>query len=49
MKGGKKGLLENSVNLCQAKAKATVQTTGQNGATHDTQPSLATACGGKKG
>ena len=49
MQGGKKGLLVNSVNLCRAKAKAIVQTTGQNGATHDTQPALATACGKKKG
>ena len=49
MKGGKKGLLVNSVNLCRAQAKAVVQTAGQNGAQHDTQPALATACGRKKG
>lgn len=49
MKGGAKGLLVNSVNLCRAGAKAVVQTTGHNGATHDTQPALATACGKKKG
>jgi hypothetical protein len=48
MKGGKKGLLVNSVNLCQAHAKALVETTGQNGATFDSRPSLATSCGRTK-
>jgi hypothetical protein len=48
MKGGKKGLLQNSVNLCGAAAKATVKATGQNGATHDASPALASACGTKK-
>ncbi|HJZ35732.1 MAG TPA: hypothetical protein VJ204_05605, partial [Solirubrobacterales bacterium] len=48
MKGGKKGLLQNSVNLCGAPAKATVKATGQNGATHDASPALASACGKKK-
>jgi hypothetical protein len=48
MKGGKKGLLVNSVNLCKAKAKAIVATTGQNGGRSDSQPSLATSCGKAK-
>jgi hypothetical protein len=48
MKGGKKGLLQNSVNLCGAAAKATVKATGQNGATHDATPALASASGTKK-
>ncbi|HWH20665.1 MAG TPA: hypothetical protein VN671_09030 [Solirubrobacterales bacterium] len=48
MKGGKKGLLENSKDLCKAPDKATVQTTGQNGAAHDTKPALAGDCGGGK-
>jgi hypothetical protein len=49
MKGGKRGLLVNSVNLCKQPAKAVVKTTGQNGAVHNFNPALATACGGKKG
>jgi hypothetical protein len=46
MKGGKRGLLVNSVDLCRSPAKAVVKTTGQNGAIHDSEPALATACGG---
>jgi hypothetical protein len=49
MKGGKRGLLVNSVNLCKAPAKAVVKTTGQNGAVHDFNPKLATGCHKKKG
>lgn len=48
MKGGKKGLLENSKDLCKAPDNVTVQATGQNGAKHDTKPALASNCGGKK-
>ncbi|HEY0278357.1 MAG TPA: hypothetical protein VGC32_08820 [Solirubrobacterales bacterium] len=48
MKGGKRGLLVNSVNLCKAKAKAVVATSGQNGSTFDAKPSLATSCGKPK-
>ncbi len=53
MKGGAKGLLVNSVDLCRSPTKAVVKATGQNGATHDTNPALATSCGkaakGKQG
>jgi hypothetical protein len=49
MKGGKRGLLVNSVDLCRQPAKAIVKTTGQNGAVHDFNPALTTACGGKAG
>lgn len=48
LKGGKKGLLVNSTDLCKAAPRASVETTGQNGDTHDTTPALATACGAKK-
>jgi hypothetical protein len=48
MKGGDKGLLINSVNLCRAHARAVVKANGHNGAVHDTKPSLATSCGGAK-
>jgi hypothetical protein len=49
MKGGKRGLLVNSVDLCKQPAKAVVKTTGQNGAAHNFNPALTTACGGKAG
>jgi hypothetical protein len=49
MKGGKRGLLVNSVDLCKSPAKAVVKTTGQNGAIHNFNPALTTACGGKAG
>jgi hypothetical protein len=48
MKGGKRGLLVNSVNLCKAPAKAVVKATGHNGAVHDFAPKLATSCGKKQ-
>jgi hypothetical protein len=49
MKGGKRGLLVNSVDLCKQPAKAVVKTTGQNGAVHNFNPALTTACGGNAG
>jgi hypothetical protein len=51
MQGAKKGLLENSENLCSAKAKthATVAFTAQNGKSSDTTPALANGCKGKGG
>jgi hypothetical protein len=45
LSGGKKGLLENSKNLCQLSGKAKFQLTGQNGATHDTEPKVQVKCG----
>jgi hypothetical protein len=52
MQGGpKKGLIENSANICKADNKATVLMDGQNGKVHDTEPVLKTSCGekGRKG
>jgi len=48
MQGGpKKGLIENSANICRASNKATVLMDGQNGKAHDFKPVLKTSCGGK--
>jgi len=46
MKGGKKGLLVNSENLCSKKAKrqAIVRFTGQNGAVKSFKPTVAADC-----
>jgi hypothetical protein len=48
LSGGRKGLLENSQNLCKSKQLSKFQLTGQNGATYDTEPAVAVACGKKK-
>jgi hypothetical protein len=49
MKGGRKGLLENSRNICAAgSGRATVEIDGQNGRTADQRPALNAGCG-KKG
>jgi hypothetical protein len=44
MKGGAKGLLENSRNLCESTNKATVAMDAQNGKAHDSSPQLANGC-----
>jgi hypothetical protein len=45
MQGGKKGLFENSTNLCTATHKAEANFTGQNGKTYDAKPVIkATGC-----
>jgi hypothetical protein len=46
MRGGEKGLLVNSENLCSPKAKthATVDLTAQNGKVYDTTPRVANSC-----
>jgi hypothetical protein len=49
MQGGRKGLLENSKNLCSSTNRATVQMDGQNGKTYDTRPVLANGCKQGKG
>jgi hypothetical protein len=53
MQGGKKGLLENSRNLCATTNKADVAFTAQNGKTSDSTPVLTNSCkkarSGKKG
>ena len=42
--GGKKGLLENSTNLCKSKNRAKVKFKGHNGKTHNTNPVLQVKC-----
>jgi hypothetical protein len=49
LKGGKKGLLENSVDLCKTKPKATLRLAGQNGKATEVDQLIQTGCkGGKK-
>lgn len=45
MKGGKKGLLVNSRNICNGANRATAKFDGQNGKIHDFQPALKAECG----
>jgi hypothetical protein len=45
LKGGKKGLIENSVDLCKVKPTAGVKLEGQNGKPHDFAQPIATSCG----
>jgi hypothetical protein len=45
LKGGGKGLLINSTNLCRARNRATVLIDGQNGKTADQRPALKNSCG----
>jgi hypothetical protein len=48
MQGGKKGLFENSTNLCKGTHKVEANFTGQNGKIWDKTPELVpTACKGK--
>jgi hypothetical protein len=49
MQGGKKGLLENSTNLCRSTNRATAAFDGQNGKVHDFNPVVRNSCRGKKG
>jgi len=44
MRGGKKGLLVNSRNLCQKRAKVIVRIKGQNGKKANQRPKLRTPC-----
>jgi hypothetical protein len=48
MKGGTKGLLVNSTNLCAKPNRATVRFDGQNGKVADSRPVLANSCRKKK-
>ena len=48
MQGGKKGLLENSRNLCKSVNKASVKFTGQNGKVSESRPTLEAKCKGRK-
>jgi len=47
MKGGKKGLIVNSRNLCAARSRAKVTFSGQNGKVSKLRPVLKARCGGK--
>jgi hypothetical protein len=52
LKGGKKGLLVNSTDVCKGTHKALAAFTGQNGKLSETEPALKAQCGkgsGKKG
>ena len=44
MQGGKKGLLQNSTNICKAPQKASVTFTGQNGKSTEASPLLKANC-----
>ena len=46
--GKKRGLLENSRNLCKTDRLAKVSFTGQNGAVQNGNLKIGTGCGGKK-
>jgi hypothetical protein len=47
--GAKKGLFQNSTNICKGTHRATLKLDAQSGKTYDTQPKLVAQCGGKKG
>lgn len=44
MRGGAKGLIVNSTDICRAKHRATVQMSGQNGKGHSAHPVLRASC-----
>jgi hypothetical protein len=44
LQGGKKGLLQNSTNLCKSTNKATVKMDGQNGKVHDFETVVRPSC-----
>jgi hypothetical protein len=48
LKGGKKGLLQNSADLCRSTNKATVKMNGQNGKIADSETVVKPSCGSKK-
>lgn len=48
VRGGKKGLLENSTNLCARKYRVIAKFTGQNGKKANQKPKLRTPCKKKK-
>jgi hypothetical protein len=45
--GGKKGLFQNSTNICKGTHRATLKLEAQNGKVADSQPKLVAQCGGK--
>jgi hypothetical protein len=48
LRGGKKGLLQNSTNLCRTVNRATVKMNGQNGLVQDFKPLVTRHCGKKR-
>jgi hypothetical protein len=48
MQGGKKGLFQNSTNICKGTHRATLKLNGQNGKTADSKPKIVAQCA-KKG
>jgi hypothetical protein len=48
MQGGKKGLIVNSRNLCDATSRANVEFEGQNGKQSSANPVMKADCGGKR-
>lgn len=42
--GGKKGLFQNSTNICEGTHRATIKLDGQNGKVHDTRPPVEAQC-----
>lgn len=47
MQGGKKGLIQNSTNLCAAEHRAEVELAGQNGKLEKSGPVVSPSCGSK--
>jgi hypothetical protein len=48
MQGAKKGLFQNSTNICAKTQRATLKLNAQNGKTWDTKPRLRASCPGAK-
>jgi hypothetical protein len=46
--GAKKGLFQNSTNICKGTHRATLKLDAQSGKVHDSQPKMVAQCGGKK-
>lgn len=44
LQGKRKGLFQNSTDICKGKHRATLKLTGQNGKAHDTRPLLRASC-----
>lgn len=49
MQGGKKGLFQNSTNICKGKHRIAVSFKGQNGKAHKISPALKAQCGKSSG
>jgi hypothetical protein len=47
--GGKKGLFQNSTNICKGTHRIDLDLDGQNGKTADATPALRAQCKGSKG